>query len=74
MYNPVNSTNAIHTAYDGMKTSSNNAVAAPQQVEKTNKQSDKAEAAKRKKKRAKVQTMNLKSGMRRGKNTIDVVA
>ena len=74
MYQSVNTTNAIHTAYDGLKTSSNNAVAVPQETAKTNRQSDKAEAAKRKKKRARVQTMNLKSGQRKGKNIIDVVA
>jgi hypothetical protein len=74
MYNPINSTNAIHTAYDGMKASSNNAAIAPQQVEKTNRRSEKTEAAKRKQKRKNVQTMNLKSGMRQGKNSIDIVA
>jgi len=74
MYSPVNSTNAIHTAYDGMKANSNNAVAAPQETAKNNKQADKAEETKRKKKRKNVQTMKLKPGMRKGKNSIDLVA
>ena len=74
MYQSVNTTNTIHTAYDGLKTSSNNAAVAPQEVAKTNRQSDKSEALRKKKKRAKVQTMNLKSGQRKGKHIIDVVA
>jgi hypothetical protein len=74
MIAPINTTNAIHVAYDGLKKASNNVNVAAQQISEGNIDADKLLALEVQKQNAKVQQVNLKAAIEYGENIIDLLA
>ena len=74
MIAPINTTNAIHVAYDGLKKASNNVNVETQQISEGNIDADKLLALEVQKQNAKVQRVNLKAAIEYGENIIDLLA
>ncbi|MCD4692196.1 MAG: hypothetical protein K8R79_04740 [Calditrichales bacterium] len=70
MIAPINTTNAIHVAYDGLKKASNNVNIATQQISEGNIEADKLLALEVQKQNAKVQAVSLKSVIEHSENII----
>ena len=73
MINPVNSTNAVYTAQDALKTASNRVDSAAKEIEQGNIQADKIAALEVAKENAKVQAVNLQNALKHQQNIIDII-